>query len=50
MKGWSAPTFQTKCNNQLPCTLQVNDDNYYVIQVASTKGAISSGNINADCI
>jgi len=52
MKGWNKPNnyFQKQCNNALPCTLQVNDDNYYILQVASTKGAISSGTVNADCI
>jgi len=52
MKGWDKPNnyFQKQCNNRLPCTLQVSGNGYYILQIATTKGAISSGQINADCI
>ncbi len=49
-KGWANETWQYRCNNTLPCTIDAPSlDNYYVIKIEATEGTISGSRIEAVC-
>ena len=50
IKEWDAQDWgESKCNS-LPCTLNPSTDDFFVIKVKSSPDAISSGQIQAECV
>ena len=49
IKGWSEPSWETICH-ELPCTINKNVGNYYILKIKSAIGAITAGEIKVKCI
>lgn len=48
IKGWSEASWETVCH-ELPCTIDKSAGNYYILKIKSDVGAITQGEIKANC-